>query len=119
MANFEVNENGDVTLSFNVDEVIAYADITDTDGGGVVPHTADIKGFAEVIAHMVEKKPSNCCTLGFKTVLQQMGLKRFRIRSSNWIPLGSYCRNKTEAMRRYSHLKGVTVTEDKKWAKNE
>lgn len=115
MATFNVTETGDVTLTFNVSEAVAYADCMDTEGGRCLPHYADIVMFARTVAHLVERKPSNWSLLPNK-YLKMMGLKRFHVKSANWHDLAAYARSKEEAARMASHLRGVRVTEDKKWA---
>ena len=113
MAEFKVDDNGNVTFNFNVNE-LTLADIAENVGGRCAPHKPDLLGFVDLIAHLVERKPSNYCLKSGK-YLKQMGLHKFKVRSSNWDPMEVYAKDKDAALRYLSHLKGTSATEDKKW----
>ena len=114
MATFEVTPEGEITFKCKVDEIIKYADCIDVDDS---VYTCGLVKFAELVEHVVDKKPSNWCNLGTK-FLKQMGFHRYKVTSSNWHPLEPYARSKEEAARMCSHLKGVKITQNKKWEEN-
>lgn len=110
MAQFNVDEaTGDVTLSFNMKELVTYADCLNVEGGS--PKLASVVYFASVIGSMVEKKDHT----NSRKYLKMMGLKKFKIRSSRSNNLSAYARTTDEVKHMPFTLTNVTVTEDKEW----
>lgn len=120
MAKFEVDENGNVTLTFNVNE-LSYTDCAKNTGNKshCIPNTPSLIGFAKTIAHLIEHKPSNWSLDGAK-YLRQMGLHKYNVTPANWDKMEYYCIDDTTVKNLTSHFRGgVTIREDKKWFNGE